>query len=328
MADSIEEVSQKLINLLNAKNILLSDEEKGELLSTGFLTLNNQSYTVPNARSATHFGVKVNKNWFRGDFSNTSKPQIRRYGQNKEIDYNLFPVENKIFVIHYLKLREYALQLENDKEKWFYSDSTWGMVIDPIAENFYWVENSIKFPLTQIRHADDISGLENNLNLSHKKYLADSPTSSNNKIGERKLDFRAKKVDFVEIEKNNAELGHEGEKFIFEWEQVRLREIGHPELAEKVEWTSNVKGDGAGFDILSFEETGEPRYIEVKTTTQEIGSPFLITQNEVDFSKAHHENYYLYRVFNFKNSPLFFILKGNLAEHCELTPKLFEARIQ
>lgn len=326
MADSIEEVSQRLIALLGDKNILLSDKEKSELLSTGFLTLNNQSYTIPNTRSATHFGVKVNKNWFKGDSSNTSKPQIRRYGQNKEIDYNLFPVGNKIFVIHYLKLRECALQLENDKEKWFYSDSTWGMVIDPVAENFYWVENSTKFPLTQIRHIDDLPGLENSL--SHKKYLVVSPASSANKIGERKLNFRAKKVDFAEIEKIKTELGHEGEKFIFEWEQNRLREIGHPELAEKVEWTSNVKGDGAGFDILSFEETGEPRYIEVKTTTQEIDSPFLITQNEVDFSKAHHENYYLYRVFNFKTSPLFFILKGNLVEYCELTPKLFEARIQ
>jgi len=78
---------------------------------------------------------------------------------------------------------------------------------------------------------------------------------------------------------------------------------------------------------LSFEETGEPRYIEVKTTTREINSPFLITKNEVDFSKSHIQNYCLYRVFNFKDSPRFFILEGNIEEHYELTPKLFEARI-
>ena len=326
MADSIEEVSQKLINLLDAKNIPLSEKEKGELLSTGFLTLNNQNYTVPNTRSVTHFGVKVNKNWFRGNFDSTSKPQIRRCGQNKEIDWNLFPIGNKLFVIHYLKLREYALQLENDRGKWFNSE-TWGMVIDPSEENFYWVENDTKFPLTQIHNTGDFPGLETDLNYPHKKYLVDSPKSSK-RIEERKLGFGAKKVDFAEIEKANANLGREGENFIFEWEKSRLRELGHPELAEKVEWTSNVKGDGAGFDILSFEETGELRYIEVKTTTQGIDSPFLITKNEIEFSKAHHENYYLYRVFDFKATPLFFILKGYLAEHCELTPKLFEARIQ
>jgi len=37
------------------------------------------------------------------------------------------------------------------------------MVIDPIAENFYWVENNKRFPLARIRHADDFSGLEQNL---------------------------------------------------------------------------------------------------------------------------------------------------------------------
>jgi Domain of unknown function (DUF3883) len=288
--------------------------------------LNNQNYTVPNRRSPNQFGVKVNKTWFKEDSNNISKPQIRRRRQDKEIDWNLFPIGDKIFVVHYLKLREYALQLENDREKWFNSE-TWGMVIDPDAGNFYWYSNNTKFPLTQIYNADDFPGLENNLDYPHKKYLVDSPRSSK-RIKKGKLDFRAKIVDFAEIGKANAELGHKGEEFIFEWEKRRLQEIGHPEFAEKVKWTSNEEGDGAGFDILSFEETGEPRYIEVKTTTQGIDSPFLITKNEVEFSKAHYENYYLYRVFDFEVTPLFFWQKGDLAENFELMPKLFEARIQ
>lgn len=326
MAQTIQAVIEKLIRLLEIQKIDLSDKEKNELLSTGFLTLNGLSYTVPNPQAPTRYGVNVNKNWFRGDFHNKSKPQIRRNGQIREIDFNLLPVGNKIFIIHYLKLREYALQLENDKRIWF-DKTRWGMVIDPIAENFYWVENNKRFPLATIRHSDDFFGSEKNHNDNYKKFLVDPPTSTNRTVNQRKPGFQAKNLDFADVEKNNKELGREGENFILQWEHERLESIGHPELAEKIEWTSEVKGDGTGYDILSFEESGEPRYIEVKTTTRESDSPFLITKNEVDFSKSHIQNYYLYRVFNFKVSPQFFILQGDLEEHCELTPKLFEARI-
>lgn len=326
MAQTIQAVIQKLIRLLEIQKLGLSDKEKNELISTGFLTLNGLSYTVPNPQAPTRYGVNVNKNWFRGDFHNKSKPQIRRNGQVNEIDFNLLPVGNKIFIIHYLKLREYALQLENDKQIWF-DQTRWGMVIDPINENFYWVENNKRFPLTTIRHIDDFSNFEKNINDSYKKFLIDPPISTHRQVNERRSEFLVKNFDFTEIEKNNKELGQEGEKFIVQQEHERLQSIGRPELAEKIEWTSEVKGDGAGYDILSFEETGEPRYIEVKTTTREIDAPFLITKNEVDFSQSHIQNYYLYRVFNFKDSPRFFILEGNLEEHCQLIPKLFEARI-
>jgi len=119
MAQTIQAVIQKLISLLEIQKIVLSDTEKNDFLSTGFLTLNGQSYTIPNPQAPTRYGVNINKNWFSDNFQNKSKPQIRRNGQVNEIDFNLLPIGNKIFIIHYLKLREYALQLENDKQIWF-----------------------------------------------------------------------------------------------------------------------------------------------------------------------------------------------------------------
>ncbi|WP_374941694.1 protein NO VEIN domain-containing protein, partial [Acinetobacter baumannii] len=50
------------------------------------------------------------------------------------------------------------------------------------------------------------------------------------------------------------------------YEQQRLTELGHPELFQRLDWVSDTQGDGAGFDILSFEEDAHERFIEVKTT--------------------------------------------------------------
>lgn len=51
----------------------------------------------------------------------------------------------------------------------------------------------------------------------------------------------------------NRKLGHDGEETIFLFEQQRLRQLDRPDLAKKVRWVSKEDGDGAGYDILSFD---------------------------------------------------------------------------
>lgn len=133
--------------------------------------------------------------------------------------------------------------------------------------------------------------------------------------------------DFGKREANNRSLGKAGEEFVFECEKIRLRQEGRIDLANKVEWTSKTKGDGTGYDILSFESNGAPRYIEVKTTTCGIRYPFYISRNELEFSKNHRGEFYIYRVFNFKKEARFFILHGALDKHCQLTAESFRAII-
>ena len=118
-------------------------------------------------------------------------------------------------------------------------------------------------------------------------------------------------------------LGLAGEKFALEYEHARLRAAGQRKLADKVEHVSLVKGDGLGFDILSYEETGEPRYIEVKTTAYVKETPFYISKGEVSFSKEQGEQFHLYRLFEFRKSPKLFDLKGPVENHCFLDPISF-----
>ncbi|MBK7638619.1 MAG: DUF3883 domain-containing protein [Bacteroidetes bacterium] len=58
-----------------------------------------------------------------------------------------------------------------------------------------------------------------------------------------------------------------------------LKDNNKIDLAEKVRHISIEIGDGAGYDILSYEFNGDAKFIEVKTT-QSNTKQFIITLNE------------------------------------------------
>ena len=72
-------------------------------------------------------------------------------------------------------------------------------------------------------------------------------------------------TNYVEREARNRSLGSAGEQFVLNFERARLALAGKETLAAKIEHTAMVKGDYEGYDILSFEESGAERLIEVKT---------------------------------------------------------------
>ncbi len=72
--------------------------------------------------------------------------------------------------------------------------------------------------------------------------------------------------NYLEIESRNRSLGTAGERFVLEFEHERLWRAGKKELANRIEHTAVTKGDGLGYDIMSFETNGRERLIEVKTT--------------------------------------------------------------
>lgn len=134
-------------------------------------------------------------------------------------------------------------------------------------------------------------------------------------------------IDFVQREAENRALGRAGEELIFNSERERLLAAGRDDLAQKVEWVSKTCGDGAGFDILSFNErTEDEKLIEVKTTTQGKYFPFYASRNEVRVSEERTMNYELHRVFTFTKGPRVYRLQGALSTTCKLDATQFEAR--
>lgn len=138
--------------------------------------------------------------------------------------------------------------------------------------------------------------------------------------------YLARHVDFVGIESRNRELGLLGEKWVVELERRRLTALGAPDLAERVEHSSQVHGDGCGFDVLSFDRDGAPLHVEVKTTRSGRLTPFLITARERSFSQDFARSYRLYRVFTFATNPRFFQLPGDLTKSCrQFEPQVWRA---
>ena len=137
--------------------------------------------------------------------------------------------------------------------------------------------------------------------------------------------FKAVKRDYLEREAQNRSLGLAGEEFVVQFEHWRLNALGEHKLADKVDHVSQSKGDGLGYDVLSFDADGKERFIEVKTTTFGQATPFFISRGELALSKGAHEQFHLYRLFEFRKAPRLFDLKGSLDQHCVLDPVTFRA---
>lgn len=143
-------------------------------------------------------------------------------------------------------------------------------------------------------------------------------------IAQEKLQYKTR-TNYLAREASNTALGSAGELFIVNYEQAQLIYLKKEKLADRVERVSETEGDQAGFDILSFDETGKDKYIEVKTTKYGKQTPFFISSNELDFSKRNSERYHLYRLFQFRKEPKLFTLQGYLENNFRLIATKFRA---
>lgn len=132
--------------------------------------------------------------------------------------------------------------------------------------------------------------------------------------------------DYLDREARNRSLGAAGEALVVAFEKYRLHIAGEKRLSEQVEHVAKTKGDGLGYDVLSFETNGRERFIEVKTTAFGKETPFYISRNEVEFSKSFSNQFHLYRLFEFRRKPRMFDLAGDVQRLCRLDAMNFIAR--
>jgi hypothetical protein len=136
-----------------------------------------------------------------------------------------------------------------------------------------------------------------------------------------------RKFDPAERDARNRNLGKRGEELVYLHEQLKLRTADRDDLARKVEWTSEVKGDGAGYDIRSFEPNGSERLIEVKTTNGPAKTPFFLSENERAFSDERADAFRLLRLYAFIEKPCAFELRPPLSERLALNPVSYRATL-
>lgn len=151
------------------------------------------------------------------------------------------------------------------------------------------------------------------------------PTIETGKVAERQPSVVRLPTNYIEREARNRSLGNAGELFILNYERARLILAGHEALAAKIEHTSKVRGDQEGYDILSFEENGAERLIEVKTTKYGSETPFFVTRNEIATSERFAVHYHVYRLFAFRDAPHLYTLPGAISKTCRLSAATFLA---
>lgn len=138
-----------------------------------------------------------------------------------------------------------------------------------------------------------------------------------NQVEDDTFNFEAELDKRVGEDARRERVGLEGELFVFEAERARLREANQEDWADRVQLVSS-HDDSAGYDILSFEETGSERHIEVKTTERSESEHdcFWLTENEVR-TAAQDGAWTLCRVWSINSNPHCRFLGNVVQIECE-----------
>lgn len=152
------------------------------------------------------------------------------------------------------------------------------------------------------------------------------PPLSDEKGAPKDLIRLVRKFDPAARDERNRILGRLGEQHVLNHEIARLIAAERMDLAKKVEWTSDIHGDGAGYDIKSFEPDGSDRVIEVKATKGGPTTDFFLTRREREVSMERPDVWRLYRLHTLPAKPRLFILPPPLEQSVRLEAENWRAR--
>lgn len=152
-------------------------------------------------------------------------------------------------------------------------------------------------------------------------FVAPPRLTANHEHIPARLQHLVRKFDPVERDHRNRSLGKAGEEFVVDIERRQLIGSDRSDLARKVRWVSVEDGDGAGFDVLSFDPTGRERLLEVKTTNGSARTPFFLTRNERDVAAERPADWRIYRVHLFAKDARIFTIEPPLENAVKLMPE-------
>ena len=138
--------------------------------------------------------------------------------------------------------------------------------------------------------------------------------------------------DYGKEAKRNKELGTKGEDIAYKAEINRLKNslsISMDKAEKMVEWKAD-KSDSFGYDILSKNDDGTNRYIEVKATQGNVGNmEFYYTQYELETAKKFGKDYFIYIVYNILTTkPKIWILPNPFIQEDKLELQPIKYKVQ
>ena len=141
----------------------------------------------------------------------------------------------------------------------------------------------------------------------------------------------AKKVQIKsEIKKmiSNKKLGDSGEDLVLDYFLEVKKEIDEVYKLALVDMVSKTN-DTCGYDILITEiDHQEPMYIEVKTTEGNWDTPFFMSENEIEFAKQHPDRYFIYRVYDTKNTAKIKVICFNQIPEDAIKPNKYSIQLK
>ena len=188
------------------------------------------------------------------------------------------------------------------------------------------VASDFEEQIIQIVNSNSLEGLNLALENKYNKKVevgSETPVPNNLTFPEETDKSKRKgiKRDYLQQQKTQLENGLEGEKFVLEIEKQRLLSHENVKLREKVEeikHVSQVDGDGLGYDILSYDMIDDcikEIYIEVKSTKNNINTPFFMSPNEMEFAREKTVQFRIYRLYKGESGKLdYYIINNPLKE--------------
>lgn len=262
---------------------------------------------LPNGKSSYAFGLKVT-----GEI-------IFHFGMMKKDSRRPFNEEEKRR--NYCQLFENIPGMIFEPQDWNREEKTFPVnMILPDIPRAQFVKAIDWFCTEVLTHYSNLGKQRPIIEL--QQALVGPPLEGN--IPELRRQFIPTKVDWHDRFQKSMAIGNQGEDWVVQFEKQRLIDLNRTDLAARVERVSQTLGDGLGYDVLSFNNDGSERHIEVKAAWGD-DSSFEISATELEYSKYKPESFYLYRVFNLRDQARVYILRGDLSANFRLIPHSYRA---